>query len=275
MNNKPYLRIEVLTATLVLMAFILLIPSTVLAKGFFTTGPELRQGMLVSLTKNSQVVEASSDSNSKSLLGVVGPITDEVDITPGQKNIITSGTSQALVSTIDGDIKVGDNIRPSRLVGLGSKSDGSSWVVGTAQSSLSSSTEGSVKTTLKDSEGKSHDVVIATIPVIIKVVQESSSVRSDGEQTSWLPNKVQTFANAAAGKKASAVAVIFSFVIILTGLVFASVIANSAIRNGIVSTARQPLAKKAIGGRMSQSILVAVLVLIVSVVSSLVIIRIL
>lgn len=259
--------------SLVLALNAVFIPAIAMAnKSFYTTDTNVRTGMLVSLTKNPEVVEPATDKNMSSLIGVVGNIPSEYTKTR-QLDVHTEGMVETLVSTVAGDIRAGDHISPSTIVGFGCKSDGTSWIIGTAQASLDANTKGAVKSAVTDANGIKREVYLAIIPVQVKVVQENASVKATGEQSSRLPNKIQTFADAVAGKKASQIAVILSFAIFLAGFIIAGIIVNTTVRNGIISTARQPLAKLVIVRRMVQSITIAMFILFASIISSLIIIR--
>lgn len=254
---------------------VVLTPSMAMAnKLFHSVDANMRPGMLVSLTKNPEVVEPATDNNKSSLIGVTGSLPSPNSSGVKQWEVHTEGLAETLVSTIAGNISVGDHISTSSVVGFGAKSDGTSWIVGTAQASLDANTAGAIKTSVSDVYGTKHEVYLAFIPVEVNVVQENASSEAVGEQSSWLPNKVQTFANEVAGKKASQVAVILSFAIFMAGFVIAGIIVNTAVRNGISSTARQPLAKEAIVKRMVQSIIIAMAILVASIISSMIIIRI-
>lgn len=249
-----------------LAVLMVLVPVIVMAgKGFYTANGAVRSGMLVSLTKNPGLIESATDKNMSSLAGVVGAAPNDSPLKTGQVSVQTDGVVNTLVSTLAGDIQVGDHISPSVLVGVGSKSDGTSWIVGTAQASLSAATKDAVKSTVADAAGVQHEVYLATIPVLVKVTQENAAAKKAVEKT---------FVDSVAGKKASQVAVVLGFMIFIAGLIVAGIIANTAVRNGIISTARQPLSKKAVMGRMIQSILVALVILIAAVISSVAIVRI-
>lgn len=272
-NNMPISRLikRVGSVTALLM---LITPAVAMAgRGFYPDGQNIRSGMLVSATKNTAVVEAASDKNQARLVGVIGGSTNDYEVKGGQITVQTDGVVKALVSTIHGDIKVGDHISPSALVGFGAKSDGNSWVVGTAQGSFDAGTTGAVKSSVTDADGTKHEVYVGSISLLIKVTQEKPATKS-GEQATKQTNKFQAYADSVAGKKASNVAVALSFVILVIGLLIAGIIVNTSVRSGITSTARQPLAKQAIFTRMLQSIGIAVFILAVSVAGSVIILRI-
>lgn len=258
-----------------LMAFIILVPIAVNAgSSFYTVDKATRTGMLVSLTTNAGVVEPSTDKNASSLVGVVGTSESDFDVQPGQISIQTEGVVSVLVSTIGGDIRVGDHISPSLVVGLGAKNVEDGWIVGTAQASLDSTTKGAVAAIVKDSKGVKHDIYTSTIPVLVKVTYFGSPAKAT-ENPDTISRKIQAFTDSIAGKHASAVAVILSFLLLLLGLVVAGRLISTTAKTSIQAISRQPLAKHEIVIRMLQSFALAIGFLIASIAGSLILIRIL
>jgi len=258
-----------------LLTLILLAPVAVEAGGgFYTVDKTTRTGMLVSLTNNTGVVEPSSDKNAPSLLGVVGASETDFDIQPGQIGVQTEGVVNVLVSTIDGDIRVGDHISPSLVVGFGAKSTKDGWIVGTAQASLDSTTKGAIATTVNGSKGEKHNIYTASIPVLVKVTYSGTPANaSDSSDT--LSKNIQTLADGIAGKHASAIAVILSFLLMIFGFVVAGRLISTTAKSGIEAISRQPLIKHEIVIRMIQSFGLAIGFLIASLAGALVIIRVL
>jgi len=145
----------------------LAVPLVGAGQGFYAGDNEVRSGMLVSLTKNPGVVEMASANNQENLVGVVGTSSTDFAVQKDQIAVQTEGVVPALVSTANGEILVGDKIGPSALNGIGTKVGTKGWIVGVAQGSLTSDTQGAVKTTITDENGKSREVHVAIIPVLI------------------------------------------------------------------------------------------------------------
>lgn len=252
----------------------LTIPLVSAAQGFYALDKTTRTGMLVSLTKNPGVVEPASVNNSERLVGVVGTSSGDLTLEPGQIAVQTDGVVQTLVTTISGDIGVGDQISPSVIVGLGQKLEQSGWVVGIAQGSLSADTKGAVKSKVVDANGQPHEVYVATIPVIVKVVYQGSSVQQE-DKDMVLPDALQKLADFLAGKKASLIAVILGFFLLIVGLGASGIMLNTTIRGSMLAISRQPLSKPDILRHMLRSVIFAFGLLIVSVLGALVVIRVL
>lgn len=250
-------------------------PLSVLAnQGFYTTTNNIRPGMLVSLSQNPGVVEPSSDKTTTALVGVVGDSPSDGPIEANQISVQTDGVVKVLVSTVGGDIKVGDRIGPSSLVGFGAKSTGSGWVVGTAQDSLSKETDGAVATAVMDSSSQTQEVYAKSIPVQVKVVYHATPA-PPSPKSSAVPEEIQSVADSVAGKRASTVAIVLSFLLILSGISIAGLIVITTVRKGIESIARQPLVKQVITSRMIQSFGIAMAIIVSVNVGALVLLRIL
>lgn len=261
-----------------LALFVAIITTPLIAQagsGFYVLDrASVRSGMLVSLNNNPGVVEPSSDKNAKSLAGVIGDSPTDLTIQEGQVAVQTDGVVQTLVSTIDGDIMVGDHISPSVVIGIGSKSVQAGWTVGIAQSSLSKDTAGAIKTTIQQSDGKSKEVYVATIPVLVNVTYHNPNpVTANVSEETVIPKTIQKIADSIAGKRASVIAVILAGIILLAGFIVGGYIIQSTIRNGIQSLARQPLARSAIIAGMSRTLALAFALLVSAVVGAFVIIR--
>jgi hypothetical protein len=214
---------------------------TVLDKG-------AKAGMLMSLTKSASVAEPASDKNAASLLGVLAPDEASLDAQPGQTGVKTEGVATTLVSTLNGDIKVGDRIAPSSLVGIGAKAVGSGWIVGTAQGSLDAQTTGVSSYAVTDTAGHKHQVAVGSLPVIVKVTYYNQASNSN----SVIPQSIQDAVDKLAGKHVRPLAIILSFVLILVGIVLAAQLVNGSTRSAFSAISRQPLTKSLILNKLFQ-----------------------
>lgn len=242
-------------------------------QAFYTLDQSARQGMLVSLSKNPDTVVPASQQNASSLVGAIGPGNDNFDLQAGQVNVRTDGITDVLITTVDGNVQIGDRIGPSSIVGFGAKQTGSGWIAGVAQGSLSPSTHGAIKTTVTDSSGHKRDVYAASIPVLIKVTYFTAPASST--QTSAIPKSLQSLADSIAGKHASVIAVLIGAFLLLTGFAIAALITQASVRSGLRAISRQPLAKPHIVKQMTRSFAMALGVLIAAILGTLIIIRVL
>lgn len=243
------------------VAMLLLSPSGIswarstLSQGFLSAKP-LTAGQLVSLQNNPGIVTAADTSNIDSLTGVVVSAQDSLlalSTKAGEVQVATSGVVDTLLSTIDGDIKVGDRVTASPLAGVGTKAVSSIRVIGVAQGSLDGKTPGAVKTSVKGSDGKNQDIYIGKVPVQLGVTFFSTG----SVQRNPVPSFLQKFANSVASKQVQPLPILVSGVIILLTLLAASVILYASIRGSIISIGRNPLAK---GGVLRSLIQVTIMV---------------
>ena len=236
----------------------LLVPLSAGAASYYPTGPNLQDGMLVSSTANQGVVEPANSQNAASLLGILGGTNDDLSQQAGQVAVQSSGEVSALVSTLNGPIAVGDLVAPSSVQGIGAKSSGPGWVIGTAQGTLDSKTAGAVASTVTDTSGGKHQVYIAHIPLVVHV----SYVNDQTGQNSEKASTVQTFADKLAGKHASELGILLSFIILFVGLVIVGLAVNSTIRGGFIAISRQPLIRSYLMRTILQSFAIAGLVML-------------
>ncbi len=231
-------------------------------------------GMLMSLTANTGVVEPASNRNDTSLVGVIAPDDAAFDIQPGQVSVKTDGVASTLISTLGGDIRVGDRIGVSSLVGVGAKLKGNGWIVGIAQSSLDAKTKGAAPSTVIDSKGSKHQVYVTSLPLLIKVTYYSVSSKAANKSSS-VPDPIQAAADTVAGKHASILALLLSFFLLAIGVMAAGLIVNAAIRGGFLAISRQPLTKVIILRKVALAFGVALVILILVFAGAFVILRIL
>src|ERR1700683_3460638 len=99
------------------LGVIILVPAHTAAssQGFDLFQGHPQAGMLMSLTSNPGVIEPANTTNAASLIGVISPGDTNIDLQPGQVNVETDGAANALVSTLNGNILVGDRITASSL----------------------------------------------------------------------------------------------------------------------------------------------------------------
>jgi hypothetical protein len=265
-TSKRGLKFGILT----LIAGLVFTATVYAGQGYYVLDKSIRGGMLVSLTKNTQVVEAANDKNKESLIGVVGSSQTDFDVGKDQVSVQTDGIVDTLVTTVDGDIKVGDHIGPSSIVGLGAKVNNNGWAVGIAQQSLDATTAGVVKSTIADSTGAKHEVYVASIPVSVHVVYFNPQQQTT---STAIPNKIQSLADSIAGKRVSQVAIVLGTILLLAGFIIAGIIVNAAVRNGLQSIARQPLAKQETTRRMLQSFAMALGILVFAATATFIVIR--
>jgi hypothetical protein len=213
-----------------------------IAQGFQTNDSNVVSGALVSLragTPNS--VELSTSDKVQQLLGIAGNKSlIELNNGAGTVQVVTSGTTTALVSDINGALKVGDRITASPIAGVGMKAITSTLVIGTAQTNFS--TAKTTTQTLADKKGKQKTVHIGAVSVQVDKV----FYQAPNEQSTFLPSSFQDFANSLAGHQVSPVRVLIAGLMVTLLFIVVAVVLYSTIKSSIISIGRNPLSENAV-----------------------------
>lgn len=229
-------------------AFTLLTPmpavaaSANLSHSFHATST-IAVGSLVSsdTTRSDYVVLANTD-NGAHLLGVAVKPSDSllaVDPSNTTVQVATSGVASVLVSTLNGPIKVGDQIAVSPFGGVGMEARPESEVIGVAQSAFNTSSSGARTESVTDKQGQSHSISVGFIRLTIGVGLAPSSAQA-------AQNGLQRFGQSLTGHPVSTVRVVISLVIALAALAALIVLTYSSIYGSIIAVGRNPLAKNSI-----------------------------
>ena len=202
----------------------------------------IKNGSLVSLDKSrADYVEPSSVDNTDRLLGVAVAQADSllaVEPTDGQVQVATSGSANVLVSTLGGDIKVGDSIAASPFSGIGEKAESGSRIVGLAQASFSKDSKGASPQEVTDKSGKKITIYVGAVRSTVS----SGTLESGTTKTS----SIQKVGKSITGHTVSTTRIIIALAIAVVAGMALIVLAYAAIYGTIVSIGRNPLAKYAI-----------------------------
>jgi hypothetical protein len=200
-------------------------------------------GSLVSLdSKKSDYVEPSNTNNAIRVFGVAVNSADSllaVDASKGTVQVATSGTASALVSDVNGAIKVGDQVSVSPFDGIGMKAAAGSRVIGLAQSAFSSTSPGAQKQTVKDNSGKSKEISLGNLRVNI-----SPGAATGGSDDAI--NGLQKLVRSLTGKIIPTARIIVALVITTVTLIALIALIYGSVYSTIISVGRNPLAKYAI-----------------------------
>ncbi len=231
----------------------------------FESEAKIEPGTLVSLQQNKDgYVTGANTKNAEQLVGVA-VFTDNsllaVNTGTNKAQVAVSGQATTIVSDLNGDIAAGDMIAVTPFTGVGAKALAGDRVVGVAQASFKSSNAGVKKITVTDLKGKSKEISVGTIPVVISV---GNAAVSGVQQASG--NGIQNLAANIAGKPVSLLRVALCLIIGLAAIISLVVVVNSTVRNGIAAVARNPLAKPAIFDSMAQVMVMIAFIAVVSIV---------
>lgn len=223
------------------------------------------QGSIVSLdSTRSDYVEAANTSNGSRVFGVA-VVSDEsllaVDPNQNLTQVATSGSANTLVSTVNGDIKVGDKIAVSPFDGVGMKSAAGDHIIGLAQTDFSSSSSGATSMSVTDKNGKKSTIEVGFIRLNIAVGTDTTE--AGNAQLSSL----QKFAKALTGHTISTARIIVALVIAVVSFICLVVLIYASIYGSIISIGRNPLAKFAVFRTLGSVLGMAALTAIVATVT--------
>jgi len=237
--------------------------SGAISQGYKTTSTNISKGALLSMVSNSSTtVEPASSNNVTNLVGVAAdkPLIELSGSSEGSTQVVVGGSTEVLVSTINGAITAGDKITASPISGIGMKAVEASQIIGTAQANLDSVKTVDQSVTAKD--GKKETVQVGLLPVAVNVTYYSAS-SSKGTISSFVPPFLQSLANTVSGRQVSPLRVLLGTVILLLGFVAVIVMIQTSIRNGLISLGRNPLAQKALRRGLIDIIIAAIGLLVV------------
>lgn len=230
----------------------------------YTVAAPIPIGSLVSLQQNKKdAVEPSNTSNGSRLIGIsVQPNSSliEVNSSPNAVQVATYGTVNALVSTINGNISIGDKVSVSPINGIGMKAGVGYVVIGYANQGFSSTTSGAKKYKVSSSSSPNKEVVVGYIPISIAI---GYSVQSDQSLSG-----LDKIATEIIGRPISNLRIVISLLIFLIAITSVVALIYSSIYSTIVSIGRNPLAKYEVMRILTR---VMGMVLIISGISSLII----
>jgi hypothetical protein len=235
-----------------------------IAQGFQTEGnsDDIVAGALVIIKDGkARLVDLATLDSAGRLIGVIdkNPLV-AISNDSQEVQVVLSGTTNVLVSDINGPIKASDKITASPIAGVGMLATGNSQVVGTAQTDFE--TDSSQTRTITDRDGKSHNVHIGYVPLQVGV----SYYQAPG--SNFLPPFVQNIANSVAGRPVSLVRVLISSILLLLGFVYGGILTFTAVRSSMNSIGRNPMAAGAIRKGLYQAGLVSVVVVGVALLGS-------
>lgn len=229
----------------------------------------IKSGTLVSLKNGASNYLVLANSNTKNdLIGVA--VSDanslvELNNDKGNIGVAIAGNAVAIVSSVYGDIEIGDQISDSPINGVGAKARPGSKTIGIAIKSFKFS-ESSNKQKIKDNNGNYIDVAVGFIPVMVTYAANSVSDKNE-------PSSIEKWAASLAGHDVSITRLIICGVIASIAIVSLIIMVYSSIRNAITAVSRNPLAKPMIFEALAQVMVMVVIVALISLITSYLVIR--
>lgn len=229
-------------------------------------------GSVVSLNpKRQDYVQQANTSNGMRLLGVAVAGDDSllaVDARPGTVQVATSGNATTLVSTINGDINVGDQVGVSPFDGVGMKALPGSRVIGLAQTSFNGSMDDDATTKqIIGKNGKTSSIRVGYIRVDIAINTNAESLPDSNL------SGLQKIAKSLTGHTASIARVVISLAIAIVATLALITLIYASIYGSIISVGRNPLAKYAVFRTLSSVLAMAALVAIVAILTIFLLLR--
>jgi hypothetical protein len=279
-RRTRYLRLPLFFALSCLLAILTLASTTTpasaqtaasaISQAFQTDQKDITVGSLVSLNKaKSNKVTLASTDNLDDLVGVVastslveiGQATSAQDAGTTEVQVVTNGVTDALVSDINGAVKIGDKITPSPIRGVGMKLTSNAQIVGVTQGNFADVTETTTQeVTSKD--GTKSSVKIGRVPVRVSIGFYSGNPTNESSKPST--PLIQRLANAIAGRETSTIRIAISFVLLLMGFAVMIILLRTAVASSLTSIGRNPLSADAIHKNFNGVALIALGILLVA-----------
>ena len=264
MHKLRWLRLVITSSPLLLMLSVPAVSaaSANISRSYHAASP-IPNGSLVSLDQARQgYVQLADTTNAKQLLGVALPSNDSllaIDPSNATVQVAISGTVSTLVSTANGNIKVGDQVAASPFGGIGMAAEPGSHLVGIAQTAFNAQTNGATDETVKDTAGKEHQIKIGLIRLSI-AVGTGASTSGGGNQANFLQRLIKSLT----GKTIPTVRIVLSLVVSVVALISLVTLVYASIYGSIVSVGRNPLAKTAIFRTLTSVMIMAIITVAVA-----------
>ncbi|HSW92631.1 MAG TPA: hypothetical protein VLH14_01970, partial [Patescibacteria group bacterium] len=175
--------------------------------------------------------------------------------------VVVNGSTEALVSDMNGSVKAGDKITASPVSGIGMKSIQAAEVVGTAQANLDSVTLVTQK--VSGTDGQEQTVKVGLLPVAVNVTYYSAATQQ-GIVAAFVPPFLQALANGIAGRQVSPLRVLLAAIALLLGFGAVSIMLYTSIRSGVISIGRNPLAQGALRKSLVDVVVAAIGLLVIT-----------
>ena len=217
-------------------------------------------GSLVALEGNSADRVIPADTTSvKNLIGVTINDSTPLVLTSGNSNstlVATSGIAPTLVSNLNGEIELGDQITASPIAGVGMKATSNIKVIGVAQSQVYGK-----KTETVNVDGNNQEIEVGEIRLLVSV-----GYHYQEQEKTLIPTALQNIANAMAGKKVDPLPIIISLIIFIVTMIIVISLVYSIVRSSIISVGRNPLAQSAVyRNAIQMSVLVLAIIAVATV----------
>ena len=215
----------------------------------YKAASSIPNGSIVSLDPSQTgLVELANIDNGSRIVGVALPSNDSllaVNPTNGTIQVAVSGTVNTLVSTVNGDIKAGDQVAVSPFGGIGMDATPGLHVIGIAQTSFNDNTTGATVEAVKDKSGNAQQVHVGFTKISIAIGTAGTAGNGGLGGISQL-NFLQQIIKSLTGRTISTVRILLSIFIAIITLISLTTIIHAAVYSTIISIGRNPLARGAV-----------------------------
>ncbi len=205
----------------------------------------------------------TDNSNGSRILGVALASSDSllaVDPTTGLVQVAISGNVNTLVSTLNGAIKVGDQVGVSPFGGIGMRSMPGSHVVGVAQTAFASGSAGASNESVKNKAGQTRKIQVGYIRLSIAIGTSGSAGNGGGAQLNFLQKLIKSLT----GHTISTIRILLSIVVTGISLVSLVTLIYASIYGSIISIGRNPLAQHAVFRTLTSVMIMAILTIAIA-----------
>jgi hypothetical protein len=234
-----------------------------ISHSYLATG-SIPNGSIVSLDPHrSGYVQLANVDNGSRLLGVALASQDSllaVDPGSGTVQVATSGNVNTLVSTVNGAIKVGDQVGVSPFGGIGMKATSGGHIVGIAQTAFSSSSAEATTQSVKNKNGQSRQIELGYIRLSIAVGTAGNGGSGGGPQLNFL----QKLSKSLTGHTISIIRILLSIVVTIISIISLITLIYASVYGSIVSIGRNPLAQHAVFRTLTSVMIMAVLTIAIA-----------
>ncbi len=230
-----------------------------LTKGYSSSDSDLRLGMVVQLSENSNSdqpeVERASPEGVTRILGVATNPDDSLVVITSLKNdfyVQSSGEVSVFASDVNGQIKKGDQVSISPLKGIVMKATDSSVVLGTALEDFPDATATAYPTKSNDNGAPDTKVNLMKINLDYRPI-------SGGTAQSNSP--LAKVGRLLVGREVAEIRVLIALIIFVIVLIAEGSIIYGAVSSAITAIGRNPLANKIIRKELFRVLIITFFVL--------------
>ena len=266
-DAKSLARLPLKKILLLVAAFLLLLPTAILAQDFtqgYSADERIIRGSVVALDEEDvNKVEPISDERIEDVLGIVVRANDSaLTLTEDRTGVFvaTTGRFEMLVSDINGPIAVGDDLTISSIKGVAMLADPDHvTLVGTAREAFDTADENAPileDFIVQDSAGNDVRISIGRIDAEI-IIRPNPNARRVQQVPQFLANIAESITG---NSQISALRIYSSLAVLVLASGIAGSLLYSAVRNSIISIGRNPLSKKSVLAGLAQVIVVGMII---------------